>query len=226
MNQDNEKNVMENIECKIFVGNVPYHCTHNEFEKCFYGIEGFINAEIILGNTDDTTRGFGFVTMKSPEHAEKLKQRNDIILKNRILRLTSYYNGETKKYSNENNPNYVTIIGITRDKKWVLDAFSKYGPFGKCFIYKSLIYGKMCAFLEVLDDKKYTAITEKKYHNMDGEILEVCKYKFGTILYNEDTINCQIIKKISEEYFSEMNKKNGKKWKMKKQKDKPHKLFI
>src|SRR5437870_11420355 len=34
-------------ECKIFVGNIPYQCTQEEFEKCFQNINGFMKAEII-----------------------------------------------------------------------------------------------------------------------------------------------------------------------------------
>jgi hypothetical protein len=39
-----------NTDCKIFVGNVPYQCTQDEFEKCFENVQGFVKAEIITVN--------------------------------------------------------------------------------------------------------------------------------------------------------------------------------
>src|SRR5579872_1241907 len=81
-----------NEECKIFVGNVPYNCIQEEFDECFKDVTGFIKAEIITVYKTHMSRGFGFVTMKTLQDAEILKQRDDIILKGRILRFTSYHN--------------------------------------------------------------------------------------------------------------------------------------
>lgn len=82
----------ENKKCKIFVGNVPYQCNQEEFRNCFKNIDGFIEAEIITINKTNISRGFGFITMKSSECADKLKNRNDIMIKNRLLRFTAYKN--------------------------------------------------------------------------------------------------------------------------------------
>lgn len=82
----------EDNTTKVFVGNVPYQCKQEEFRNCFKNIDGFIEAEIITINKTNISRGFGFITMKSSECADKLKNRNDIMIKNRHLRFTAYKN--------------------------------------------------------------------------------------------------------------------------------------
>lgn len=145
-NTTNTINIMKNSNqsendktgYKIFVGNVPYQCTQEEFEKCFENIKGFIKGEIITIHKTNMSRGFGFVTMQTYLDAENLKLRDDIEFKGRILRFTSYQSG-----SNPNNAidietysNYVYVDGVPRgkDRKWLKKCFSEYEPIGKCFI--------------------------------------------------------------------------------------------
>ena len=87
---------MECCMCKIFVGNVPFDCSKDEFSECFKNMAGFIKAEIIYKNSASVTkisRGFGFVTFETPEHAKILLDdydKNCIMFKDRKLRFTQY----------------------------------------------------------------------------------------------------------------------------------------
>ena len=75
---------------KVFVGNVPYQCTREEFQDCFKDMEGFINADIIRRYKSKLTRGFGFVVFETKEQAATIMQNDTIELKDRILRFSEY----------------------------------------------------------------------------------------------------------------------------------------
>lgn len=167
-------------ECKIFVGNVPYHCTQDEFDACFKDIIGFVKAEIVTMYKTSMSRGFGFVTMKNIYDAEILKRRDDIILKGRILRFTSYQN-ETYNSTNENCTNYVFVYGLPHgmNRKWLKEKFSNYEPIGKCFIAMNQNTGEMKNYgvIEILDDIKYKNILTKKWYDIEGNTVEISRYK-------------------------------------------------
>lgn len=176
-NNDARINSTSNGECKIFVGNVPYQCTQDEFEKCFKDVDGFKKAEIITAYKSNVSRGFGFITMQSSLHAEKLKNRDDIVFKNRILRFTPYQTDSVKIVTdnyinniNNSNKNYVFVDKIPKgyDREWLKSAFSNYEPIGKYFISTNYETGvhKHNGLLEILDDSKYKQILEKKYHTI------------------------------------------------------------
>jgi RNA recognition motif-containing protein len=169
-----------NNECKIFVGNVPYQCTQEEFEKCFQNIDGFIKAEIITMYKTNMSRGFGFITMRSIYDAENLKHRDDILFKGRVLRFTNYQS-DTHVSSSENLNNYIFVDGIPdgKDREWLKCFFSSYEPIGKCFVAMNHDTGimKNNGVVEILDDSKYKAILFKRIHDHNNVILETTKYR-------------------------------------------------
>lgn len=171
---------LKNGECKIFVGNVPYQCTQEEFARCFQNVDGFIKAEIITVHKTNMSRGFGFVTMRSLYDAENLKQRDDILFKGRALRFTSYQN-ENSKPVMENLNNYVFVDGIPdgKNREWLRNCFSFYEPIGRCFITMNHENGEMKnnGVIEIIDDSKYKSILAKKWHEHDNVILETSKYR-------------------------------------------------
>ncbi len=173
-----------NNTCKIFVGNVPYHCTQVDFEKCFENVDGFIKAEVVTIFKTNMSRGFGFVTMRSFYDGEKLKRRNDITFKGRVLRFTSYQQNDNDCETN----NYIFVNNIPpgKNKIWLRNIFSDYEPIQKCFIMMNHESGeiKNCGIIEVLDDTKYKSIIAKKYHNIDEIVLETTKYKSLNNIYN------------------------------------------
>jgi len=179
---------------KIFVGNVPYHCTQEEFDICFTNVEGFIKAEIITMHKTNMSRGFGFVTVKTLHDAELLKRRDDIIFKGRTLRFTSYQEG-TYKSVNETFTNYVFVDGIPdgKNREWLKKKFHHYEPIGRCFVSMDQETGNMKNYgvIEVLDENKYKHIVTKKWHDIDGKMIETTRYK------NKEQSSCQNDKKTS-----------------------------
>lgn len=75
---------------KVFVGNVPYQCTREEFQDCFKDMEGFVNADIIRRYKSKLTRGFGFVVFETKEQSDTIMKNDTIELKDRILRFSEY----------------------------------------------------------------------------------------------------------------------------------------
>jgi RNA recognition motif-containing protein len=166
---------------KIFVGNIPYNCTQDEFDVCFIDVRGFIKAEIIKMYKTQMSRGFGFVTVKTLNDVELLKKRDDIIFKGRTLRFTSYQDG-TYKPTSDNFTNYVLVDGIPegKNREWLKEKFFKYEPIGRCFISMNQDTGDMKTYgvIEVLDDNKYKYIISKKWHNIEGKFIETSRYKY------------------------------------------------
>lgn len=195
---DTKKDAKHN--CKIFVGNVPYQCTQEDFEKCFEKIPGFVRAEIVSIQKTNLSRGFGFITMKSPSDAEKLKHRNDIIFKGRVLRFTSYHHENFGVIQNLYPNNYVFVNGIPngKNRNWLKEAFSDYEPIKKCFVMINRDSGetKKSGIIEVVEDSKYKSILAKKYHNIDGQILDTTKYRLRSHQHNDsdDMIQTKIEK--------------------------------
>jgi hypothetical protein len=177
---DMQSEDLRNEECKIFVGNVPYQCTQEEFARCFQNIKGFIKAEIMTVYKTNMSRGFGFVTMRTLHDAENLKQRYDILFKGRVLRFTSYQNENAKPVTETLN-NHVFIDGIPEGKNrdWLRNYFNSYEPIGRCFITMNHKNGELKnnGVIEIIDDDKYKSILAIKWHENDGVILETSKYR-------------------------------------------------
>jgi RNA recognition motif-containing protein len=83
-------NNSNNLGSKVFVGNVPYQCTRDEFKECFLQLDGFIMADIIRRHKSKLSRGFGFVVFDTENNAKKLLDVGEINLKNRTLRFSEY----------------------------------------------------------------------------------------------------------------------------------------
>lgn len=86
---------------KVFVGNVPFQCTREEFQACFSTMDGFITADIIRRYRSRISRGFGFVVFANQEQANSLLTREDIKLKDRTLRFSNY---DHKIHDNREQP--------------------------------------------------------------------------------------------------------------------------
>ena len=84
---------------KVFVGNVPYLCTDEEFVQCFDDMEGFVSADVVKKHNSRFSRGFGFVTFETKEQAEAIIANDSLSLKGRVLRFSLYqYDKEERNY--------------------------------------------------------------------------------------------------------------------------------
>src|SRR5881409_3642551 len=56
---------------KLFVGNLSYNTTENDLQDAFSAHGTVVEANLMMDRMSGRPRGFGFVTMGSPEEAQK-----------------------------------------------------------------------------------------------------------------------------------------------------------
>lgn len=56
---------------KLFVGNLSFNITENELQEAFAAHGTVLEANLMLDRMSGRPRGFGFVTMSTPEEAQK-----------------------------------------------------------------------------------------------------------------------------------------------------------
>ena len=56
---------------KVFVGNLSFNTTENDLNDAFAAYGTVVEANLVTDRMTGRTRGFGFVTMSSPEEAQK-----------------------------------------------------------------------------------------------------------------------------------------------------------
>ena len=59
------------MNTKLFVGNVSFNTTENDLQDTFAAHGTVVEANLMTDRTSGRPRGFGFVTMASPEEAQK-----------------------------------------------------------------------------------------------------------------------------------------------------------
>ncbi len=123
------------MEYKLFVGNIPFDCKKKDFKKCFQNFDGFVSADLINSNS----KSFGFVVFNKKITVDNIIKNNNIILGERKLRLTRYFdkNNKTSNYIRlENIPNFISDKDIRTE-------FENYSQIGKCFIDMDRETGKL-----------------------------------------------------------------------------------
>jgi len=189
-----------NLSCKVFVGNVPFQCEQEEFNKCFENMKGFIKAEVIYKQNSDITRGFGFVTFDTIENAKLLVGNTHIMIKNRALRFTEYMFDNWKEHNNHYNvtkkqnkhilieniklktQNLIIMKNIdkTITRENIYEIFSKLGQIGKYFIATDHETGKPknYAVIEILDNELYESLLRDKKIEVNSHTYEISKWFF------------------------------------------------
>ena len=56
---------------KLFVGNLSFNTTENELNDAFAAFGTVVEANLMMDRMTNRPRGFGFVTMGTPEEAQK-----------------------------------------------------------------------------------------------------------------------------------------------------------
>ncbi len=59
------------MSTKLFVGNLSFNTTENALQDAFAAHGTVIEANVMMDRMSGRPRGFGFVTMSSPEEAQK-----------------------------------------------------------------------------------------------------------------------------------------------------------
>jgi cold-inducible RNA-binding protein len=59
------------MSTKLFVGNLDFKVTENELHDAFAACGTIVEANLVMDRATGRPRGFGFVTMSSPEEAQK-----------------------------------------------------------------------------------------------------------------------------------------------------------
>src|ERR1700757_1404773 len=59
------------MSTKLFVGNLDFNVTENELQDAFAAYGTVLEANLVTDRATGRPRGFGFVTMGSPEEAQK-----------------------------------------------------------------------------------------------------------------------------------------------------------
>lgn len=98
---------------KLFVGNLSFNITENDLQDAFAAHGTVLEANLMLDRSTGRPRGFGFVTMSTPEEAQKAKDAlNGSLLDNRSLTVDlarpreerpSFSRGPRREFSGKRN---------------------------------------------------------------------------------------------------------------------------
>lgn len=74
------------MSTKLFVGNLSFNTTENDLHDAFAAHGTVIEANLMMDRMSGRPRGFGFVTMSTPEEAQKaIEALNGSTLDNRAI---------------------------------------------------------------------------------------------------------------------------------------------
>jgi cold-inducible RNA-binding protein len=74
------------MSTKLFVGNLSFNTTENDLHDAFAAHGTVVEANLMVDRMSGRSRGFAFVTMSSPEEAQKaIEAMNGATLDNRTL---------------------------------------------------------------------------------------------------------------------------------------------
>jgi RNA recognition motif-containing protein len=136
------------MEYKLFVGNIPFDCKKKDFKKYFQNYNGFISADLI-NNT--SSKCFGFVVFNNKNTIDEIIKDNNIIIGERKLRLTRYFDKNNKVQ------NYIRLENIPKNitDKDIRKEFENYSEVGKCFIDMNRETGQLknTGIVEILENE-------------------------------------------------------------------------
>src|ERR1700747_2116741 len=62
------------MSAKLFVGNLSFNITENDLQDAFAAHGTVVEANLMVDRVSGRPRGFGFITMSTPEEAQKAIQ--------------------------------------------------------------------------------------------------------------------------------------------------------
>jgi RNA recognition motif-containing protein len=111
------------MERKLFVNNIPYHCTANELLGCLAQYNVTDVKLIMLPQPEGTriNRGYGFVTLSNDSVYDTLLNATDVAFEGRALKFSKYT--EQVKYYRI----HVSGVPDAMQEKELLDLFAQFG---------------------------------------------------------------------------------------------------
>ena len=74
------------MSTKLFIGNLSFETTDNDLQDAFAAHGNVVEVNIVMDRFSNKPRGFGFVTMSTPEEAQKaIAAMNGATIKGRNL---------------------------------------------------------------------------------------------------------------------------------------------
>lgn len=179
-----------NNSSRVFVGNIPYECTQQEFYNCFKNMNGFVGADLMLNIRSNLSRGYGFVVYDTPENANILVN-SSVSIKERELRF-SPYSAHTqrrlqidKTLDNHQVPKiFVPNMELTIDPHELTKEFAEYGEVVSCNM--TIKNNKTYAVILYKDIEAYDAcLTNKKDREVVPYETNIHKYHDPAVIYRE-----------------------------------------
>tara|TARA_S200000501_G_C20761802_1_gene716476 strand:+ start:482 stop:1138 length:657 start_codon:yes stop_codon:yes gene_type:complete len=176
---EQNRNVEESQELRVFVGNVPFQCTTEEFVELFKDTPGFVNANVVKRYNSEMSRGFGYVTLDSNENLNNLLSKETLDFKDRTLRL-SQYNRETRRPVSRNNLVFVRNIPENTSEEEVSSLFTNsFGNVVKCSLNLDRKTGKQLGscIVEFSDRESCTKALSEREVDLNGSVLNVYRFR-------------------------------------------------
>lgn len=167
-------------ECKLFIGNVPFDSSQENFSDSFKKYKGFVSADLIVNSNSGESRGFGFVVMDSQDNVKNLLEGPEIWLDGRKLNLTEYTLPEKKSHSIGGRL-YLVIERIPENltRNELKNYFMKYGNVGRHFIFSDINTGSRLTrgFIEMLDEDDYFRLLNIRNVTINNSRVTINKWK-------------------------------------------------
>lgn len=162
---------------KLFVGNVPFKCTNEEFNNIFENEPGFVKAELVYRNKSKLTRGFGFVEFNTEEDLNNTLFKK-FSLMDRELRTTKYELDKNVKTYKPSHKLFVRNLGDLTESD-LFDCFSRFGNVTKCYLLldKNTNESRGLGVVEYEDETTFKDVLEKNDIDYNELVLNVFKYK-------------------------------------------------
>jgi len=131
------EDMKEEQNYKLFVGNVPFKCSLEEFTDVFKDMQGFMRAELIYRVRSKLTRGFGFVEFETDDDLTNVME-TELFLSERMLRMNRYSDDMRNVFRNQDDePTTFKLFARNVGNTTVDDLreyFSRFGDVSECYV--------------------------------------------------------------------------------------------
>ena len=164
---------------KVFVGNVPFKCTKEEFVESFKNLTGFVDADVSKRYKSEDTRGFGFVSFSSKDAADKLLAMEEMNFNDRVLRFSEY---SSRVKEPRKNLVFVRNVPTTVDVENLKSTFSSYGEVKDCVLNTNKLSGEPSGtcVVEFTETDSMLKVLNDRTVSFGDEDLNVYKFRKKT----------------------------------------------